>query len=79
MPTYTEYRDEINYIFSHYTRKGFVDYRNCRDLEFDMTRLLEDATRALSEQLAETIDELLNDEEKILSFVKANADDIEWD
>ncbi len=38
-----------------------------------------DETKALAEQLAETIDDLLNDEEKILSFVKANADDIEWD
>ena len=36
-------------------------------------------TKALAEQLAEIIDELLNDEEQILSFVKANADDIEWD
>ena len=36
-------------------------------------------TKALAEQLAEIIDELLNDEEKLLSFVKANADDIEWD
>ena len=36
-------------------------------------------TKALAEQLVEIIDDLLNDEEKILSFVKANADDIEWD
>ena len=36
-------------------------------------------TKALAEQLAEIIDEFLNDEEKLLSFVKANADDIEWD
>lgn len=35
-------------------------------------------TKALAEQLVEIIDDLLNDEEKILSFVKANADDIEW-
>ena len=48
--TYTEYRDEINYIFSHYTRRGFVDYRACRDLELDMTRLLEEATRILSKR-----------------------------
>ncbi len=33
----------------------------------------------LAEQLVEIIDDLLNDEEKILSFVKSNADDIEWD
>ena len=38
-----------------------------------------DETKALAEQLAEIIDDLLNDEEQILSFVKANADDIEWD
>ncbi len=38
-----------------------------------------DETKALAEQLAEIIDELLNDEEQILSFVKTNADDIEWD
>lgn len=36
-------------------------------------------TKALAEQLVAIIDDLLNDEEKILSFVKANADDIEWD
>ena len=36
-------------------------------------------TKTLAEQLAEIIDELLNDEEQILSFVKANSDDIEWD
>lgn len=53
------------------------------DPEADMYSIyieeVSDETRALAEQLAEIIDELLNDEEKLLSFVKANADDIEWD
>ena len=42
---------------------------------YDFKRAVEDKAK----QLVEIIDDLLNDEEKILSFVKSNADDIEWD
>lgn len=41
---FKEYRDEINKIFAAYSRRGFVDYRNCRGLWSDMTSLLTEAT-----------------------------------
>ena len=36
MTVFKEYRDEINRIFSRYTRGGFVDYYHCRGLGHDM-------------------------------------------
>lgn len=48
---YKEYRDEINHIFSHYAKRGFVDYYNCRGLWSDMTSLLAEATGDLGRQM----------------------------
>lgn len=48
MTVFKEYRDEINRIFSRYTRGGFVDYYHCRGLGHDMIDLMIDATEELS-------------------------------
>lgn len=37
---YKEYRDEINHIFSHYAKRGFVDYYNCRGLRERVERII---------------------------------------
>lgn len=47
---FKEYRDEINYIFAAYSRRGFVDYYNCRGLWSDMTSLMTEATANLGRQ-----------------------------
>lgn len=47
---FREYRDEINHIFATYSRRGFVDYYNCRGLWSDMTSLMTEATADLGRQ-----------------------------
>ena len=47
---FKEYRDEINHIFAAYSRRGFVDYYNCRGLWSDMTSLMTEATANLGRQ-----------------------------
>lgn len=47
---FKEYRDEINHIFAHYNRRGFVDYYNCRGLGADMDSLMVEATADLKRQ-----------------------------
>ncbi len=71
---FKEYRDEINHIFSHYTKRGFVDYRACRGLWSDMTSLLTEATAELSRkgQYKELFD-LAN--KAFLKWAKTNKDD----
>ncbi|MBO4579109.1 MAG: hypothetical protein J5715_03030 [Clostridiales bacterium] len=38
-----------------------------------------DETRALAEKFGEILDDLFNNEDKIYSFLKDNAENIEWD
>lgn len=38
-----------------------------------------DETRALAQKFGQLIEDLFENEEKILDFVKENAEDIEWD
>ena len=47
---FKEYRDEINHIFAHYTKRGFVSYYDCRGLWSDMTSLLTEAIADLKRQ-----------------------------
>ena len=44
---FQEYRDEMNHIFSRYIYRGFVDFRKCNCLAFDMIKLIEKATEEL--------------------------------
>lgn len=71
---FKEYRDEINKIFSAYSRRGFVDYRNCRGLWSDMTSLLTEATADLGRkgQYKELFD-LAN--KAFLKWAKTSKDD----
>lgn len=47
---FKEYRDEINHIFAAYSRRGFVDYYNCRGLWSDMINLMTEAIADLESQ-----------------------------
>lgn len=71
---FKEYRDEINKIFAVYSRRGFVDYRNCRGLWSDMTSLLTEATAELGKkgQYKELFD-LAN--KAYLKWAKTSKDD----
>ena len=71
---YKEYRDEINHIFSHYAKRGFVDYYNCRGLWSDMTSLLAEATGDLGRQMQyKELFDLAN--KAFLKWAKTSKDD----
>lgn len=74
MQNLKEYRDEINNIFARYTRKGFVDYRNCSYLERDMVILLSEASRDLSQRgMYKDLFEITN--KAFLKWAKTDKDD----
>ena len=71
---FKEYRDEINHIFSHYAKRGFVDYYNCRGLWSDMTSLLAEATGDLVRQMQyKELFDLAN--KAFLKWAKTSKDD----
>ena len=71
---FKEYRDEINHIFAAYSRRGFVDYYNCRGLWSDMTSLMTEATADLGRQgQYKELFELAN--KAFLKWAKTDKDD----
>ena len=48
--TKSEYKKEITAIFKRYTKRGFVDWRQCGDLCMDVCNFLENAADALGKE-----------------------------